>query len=178
MTSWLELSSPFSIRWSSRNHCSRTPRSRRSISPNPAPAAQAATLLSSILCNLSLSIQNVNSLNISTNCPKQLKKVKALVELGSDIIMLSDIRLGPNLCVVQDLEKLFLYASSHNYKFIHNSSSSSRGAGFLIKANLNLEVLHEFKDIRGNIYGINIRLNNNGLNLISVYGPNNNNHNA
>ena len=66
--------------------------------------------------------------------------------------MLSDIRLDPNLCVIHGLEKLFLYASTHNYKFIHNSSSSSRGVGFLIKANLNLEVLHEFKDIRGNIW--------------------------
>ena len=85
--------------------------------------------------------------------------------------MLSDIRLGHNLCIVHDLEKLFLYASTHNYKFIHNSSSSSRGVGFLIKANLNLEVLHEFKDILGNIYGINVTLNNIGLNLITVYGP-------
>ena len=74
-------------------------------------------LLSNILSSLSFGIQNCNSLNVSTSCPKQLKKVKAIIDLNCDIVFLSDLRLNKNPGVT-DIEKSFLAGSSKNTSFI------------------------------------------------------------
>ena len=85
---------------------------RHPVSPNQAGligghlAADAAVTLAAILSNLTIGIQNCNSLNVSTNCPKQLKKVKAIMDMNHDVIFLSDIRLN-NSDSVTDLEAVF-----------------------------------------------------------------------
>jgi hypothetical protein len=43
---------------------------------------------------LTFAAQNCNSLNVSANCPKQLKKIAALISLSASIIFLSDTRLN------------------------------------------------------------------------------------
>ncbi len=67
--------------------------------------------------HISLSSQNCNSLNISTECDKQLSKVVAISSLCTNIIFLSDIRLGANASHVNKLEKLFLTNTSKSYNF-------------------------------------------------------------
>ena len=143
-------------------------------SPNALPAAAAANLLTGILTSISIAIQNCNSLNISTNCPKQTKKIRAITDLGTDIILLSDIRLADNIQSKQDLEKAFLFSSSNCYKLIYNSSRNSRGTGILYKSKLDIVINYTHKDDSENLLCTNICLNGQVLNLISIYGPNNN----
>ncbi len=100
---------------------------------------------------LSFSIQNCNSLNISTVCDKQLAKISAVCALNTDIIMLSDLRLNSDLEHIDKIEKLFLYNKSKPYKFLHNSSKNSRGVGILLAHNLDINIISSNKDEDENI---------------------------
>ena len=146
------------------------------LSPNPVGAGPipgpAILSLASILQKISLSIQNCNSLNLSTTCPKQTLKIKSIIDLCSDIIFLSDLRLN-NSESVNDVEKIFL-SSPQQYKFIHNSSRSSRGVGLLISSKLDYDILDTFRDESENILGIHINVNSHRLLFVSIYGPNSN----
>jgi hypothetical protein len=44
--------------------------------------------------HITVAAQNCNSLNISTECDKQLSKIIAITSLCTSIIFLSDIRMG------------------------------------------------------------------------------------
>ena len=143
-------------------------------SPNSVPsAARSALSLATVLQNLSFSAQNCNSLNISTNCPKQSTKIKSIIDLDSDIIFLSDLRLN-NKDTTRDIEKIFLSTGNRQYKFYHNSFRNSRGVGILISSNLNCEIISPFRDDVGNILGLYINMDSHLLLLVSIYGPNNN----
>ncbi|MFO0001221.1 MAG: hypothetical protein ACK559_08825, partial [bacterium] len=50
---------------------------------------------------ISVSVQNCNSLNISTECRKQLTKMIAITALLTDFIFLSDIRLNSSQTHIQ-----------------------------------------------------------------------------
>jgi len=128
-------------------------------------------LLSNILSSLSFGIQNCNSLNVSTSCPKQLKKIKAIIDLNCDIVFLSDLRLNKNPGVT-DIEKSFLAGSSKKHKFYFNSTMNSRGTGILISSNIDYNVNYVFNDELENILAMNISMSGQSVNLISVYGPN------
>ena len=144
------------------------------LSPNQPlnrAAATAAVSLASILTNLTCSIQNVNSLNVSTSCPKQLKKIEALTSNNDNIIFLSDLRLN-NSDSVADLKRIFLSGNRNRYSFFFNSSRNKRGTGLLISNNLDFQVLDTFKDDSENILGLHISISNHPILLISVYGPN------
>jgi exonuclease III len=119
--------------------------------------------------NLTFSSQNCNSLNISTNCPKQMKKIAAILALQTSIIFLSDIRL--NTGTTGELNNLF----SPNYNFYHNSIRSKRGVGILISNKLQYSVLQSYTDNNDNILGLKLRFGDSVILLISVYGPNQNN---
>lgn len=150
------------------------------MSPNAAAAANPAAhtvinLCTSLLTNLSCATQNVNSLNISTNCPKQLKKINAIASLNSDIIFLSDTRLNTNThgpCA--DLENIFLYTKGKQYNFHYNSKGSSRGVGILISTKVNINVIDMYRDDDDNILGVLCESEGAHLLLISVYGHNTN----
>ena len=146
-------------------------------SPNSVPsAARSALSLATVLQNLSFSAQNCNSLNISTNCPKQSTKIKSIIDLDSDIIFLSDLRLN-NKDTTRDIEKIFLSSGNRQYKFYYNSFRNSRGVGTLISSKLNCEIISPFSDEAGNILGLYVNLDSHLLLLVSIYGPNKNNDN-
>jgi hypothetical protein len=94
--------------------------------PTPNPR-----LLSNVnnIPKLLYSIQNCNSLNISTVCDKQLKKISAITSLETDIIFLCDLRLGTDSDHKDKIEKLFRYNKSKLYEFFYNSSKNSRSVG-------------------------------------------------
>ena len=138
------------------------------------PAAQAVVSLAAVLSNLSLGIQNCNSLNVSTNCPKQLKKIKAIADLNCDVIFLSDLRLN-NRDSVSDLEKIFRVSNNKQYNFIYNSSSNSRGTGILLSSNRDWQIVDTFRDEAENILGIHAFIDAHPFLFISTYGPNHNN---
>jgi exonuclease III len=121
----------------------------------------------STLSNLSFSAQNCNSLNISTNCPKQVKKIAAILALQTTFVFLSDLRLNSDTNTVNNF-------FSPRYQFFHNSTTNRRGVGILINSQLIFSNLVEIKDKNNNILGIRLRIENNDLLLISVYGPNTN----
>ena len=148
-------------------------RARLLLSPNPAGAGNAPAVLnlSAILQHISFSIQNCNSLNVSTSCPKQSQKIKSIIDLNTDIIFLSDLRLNINESV-NDVEKIFLTSSNKKYKFMHNSSKNSRGVGILISDELDYEICDVFRDVAENILGLRLKISSHFLVIISIYGPN------
>ena len=81
--------------------------------------------------NISISIQNVRSLNISTKNDLTTQKIISICSLKTDFIFLSDLRLNSlkQKAAVHDLEKTFAF---NGYKFLHNSHIPSRGVGILI----------------------------------------------
>jgi hypothetical protein len=60
--------------------------------PVPPSFSGTSTLLD--FPQFTLSCQNCNSLNISTECDKQLTKIISITSLLSNVIFLSDIRMG------------------------------------------------------------------------------------
>ena len=150
-------------------------RKRLLLSPNQATQGHGPLFasLATVLQHLYVSIQNCNSLNISTSCPKQTKKIKSLIDLGSEIIFLSDIRLN-NRETVDDVEKIFLCSNAKQYKFLHNSTLSKRGVGILISTSLDCSIGQLYKDAQENILGVELSISNHNFLLISIYGPNSN----
>jgi exonuclease III len=122
---------------------------------------------------LSVAAQNCNSLNISTCCDKQLKKLVAITCINTCIIFLSDLRLGNNKAV-QDVISAFRYNNNCQYDFYFNSGRSKRGVGILIKNSLNYTITETFKDNSENILGLSLTIDSVPIKLISVYGPNTN----
>ncbi len=123
---------------------------------------------------LTISLQNCNSLNISTECDKQLSKIVAITSVNSSIIMLSDLRLGKNQSQIEKIRKMFLTNSNKSYHFHYNSDSNSRGVGFLIDSSLTYNITDCYRDNNQNILGLNITINGTAIFLASIYGPNDN----
>ena len=127
------------------------------------PAAPGLALL-----NLSVSAQNCNSLNVSALAKNTKSKVTAIMSLNSDIIFLSDIRLGNKAGHVSDLFRL-------KYRFYHHSTQAKRGVAILIRNDRDFTLTQVIKDgeencilLEGSIAGKNVI-------LASVYGPNEDN---
>ena len=137
-------------------------------------AAQAVISLATVLSNLSVGIQNCNSLNVSTNCPKQLKKIKAITDMSHDIIFLSDLRLS-NSDAVSDLKTIFCSTANNQYNFLYNSSRNSRGTGILLTTSREWNIIDTYRDESENILGIHSLIDNHHFIFISIYGPNHNN---
>ena len=122
--------------------------------------------------NLSIAIQNCDSLNISTICNRQLSKILAITALCTDFIVLSDLRFNSNHVQVEKIKKIFKYNPNHSYKLFYHSTDSSRGVGILISSKLDFKVVKEYKDNAENIYGMLLSLANQSIQIFSVYGPN------
>jgi hypothetical protein len=129
------------------------------------------------LSNLTFSIQNCNSLNISTVSDKQMAKLIAITTLCTDIILLCDIRLNNDTDAISKITKTFKCNSKRNYNFLYNSSTNSRGVGILIACNSPIKVLQEYKDVENNILAVLVENETGKFGLCSVYGPNYNDKN-
>jgi exonuclease III len=124
--------------------------------------------------HITVSIQNCNSLNISTECDKQLAKIVAITSVRSSVIFLSDLRLSTNQAQIDKIRKMFLTNSSKSYHFVYNSDKNSRGVGILIDSSLSFTITDSYKDPNQNILGLNITINGTALFMASIYGPNDN----
>jgi hypothetical protein len=131
------------------------------VSPEQVMGANAP-LSRSTLSNLTFSAQNCNSINISTNCPKQMKKIAAILELQTIFIFLSDLRLNSEQTGNND--KLFL----PHYKLYHNSKSSKRGVGILVSSKLHYDVISVYNDAHDNILGLKLLVGTEIILLISI----------
>jgi exonuclease III len=72
-----------------------------------------------------------------------------------------------------DLCKQFLNTPYTKYKLYQNSSKNKRGVGILIKHDLQIEILEEFRTDDENVFGLRAVLHGSEVLLVSVYGPNN-----
>jgi hypothetical protein len=90
------------------------------VTSNNMSSTSSCGIFSRLPCkipHITVSSQNCNSLNISTDCDRQLSKIVALTSLGTSIIFLSDLRLGGRLEHVDKISKLFLTNSTKSYNF-------------------------------------------------------------
>ena len=129
------------------------------------PGDAAGTVRDKIKINLSISSQNCNSINVSSSYKNMCMKIAAICKLGTDIIFLSDVRLGKKN---KEVTKLF----EKEYKCLFNSSISRRGVGILYKKDLDIEILDTYKDDEENILAISCKISGSLFTLVSIYGPN------
>jgi hypothetical protein len=96
--------------------------------------------------NLCFSLINVNTLNISTykegHC-KTVEKLVAITNRGSDIIFMSDCRLGRG---VEKIKRILQIGLKTSYNLYTNSTRGDRGVCIAISRDRNVEVLEEVKD--------------------------------
>ena len=122
---------------------------------------------------LSFGIQNVRSLNISTKNELTTQKIIAICSLKNDFIFLSDLRLNSTkqIAAVNDLDKQF---SFNGYKLIHNSCTSSRGVGILVKKQTyeKLTILRIIRSEDSNFIILHVLIKNVYAALCAIYGPN------
>jgi len=123
---------------------------------------------------ISVSVQNCNSLNISTECRKQLTKMIAITALLTDFIFLSDIRLNSSQTHIQRISKQFLYEGKRSYKLHTNSSMNRRGVGILMAADLPGDLENFWRDDAENILAATYNDGAGKIRLVSIYGPNSN----
>jgi exonuclease III len=143
--------------------------------PSPHQGLWAASPLTRSVPHITLSVQNCNSLNISTMCNKQLSKLIAITALCSDIIFLSDLRLNDDIDAIEEISKIFLCNNKRNYYFHHNSNSNSRGVGILIACDFPCKIIYTYKDPDDNILGLVLESSGNIFSICAIYGPNDNN---
>ena len=67
------------------------------LSNAAAPAAVLINNSSKYKINLTVSSQNCNSINVASSVKNMYTKISAITKLGSDIILLSDVRREKNL---------------------------------------------------------------------------------
>jgi exonuclease III len=145
---------------------SRTPRLAMGDRPN-----------SPLKMPLTISCLNCNSLNLSvTSAANRNQKINGITKLGSDIILLSDVRLGNKNLIssASEVKKLFEVNLHYAYEFYYNSSKNKRGVGILIKKDLNIIVQENRRDIEENLLLLRVDLKGEQLIVGAVYGPNHN----
>jgi len=126
--------------------------------------------------NLSISAINVNTLNISTYkdgpC-KTVEKLVAITKRGSDVILLTDCRLGRG---IDKVKKILLLGKKTSYDLYANSTKGDRGVCIAISRNRDIEIIEEIKDIvYENYLLLRCRIDGKETILGAVYGPNTNN---
>jgi exonuclease III len=117
--------------------------------------------------DVSFSSQNCNSLNVSTSVRNQAAKIVSILDLNTDVIFLSDTRLNGRHKSINDAFRL-------KYRMIHHSSLNRRGVAVLIRNDLDLQVLEEFRDTQENALLLRVVLRDLNMIISSVYGPNTN----
>jgi exonuclease III len=124
---------------------------------------------------LSFACQNCNSLNMShSSIHNQRQKIDAIAGLKTDVIFLSDLRLGnKNLTSVKgDIINLFRVNNCKSYSLISNSTRNKRGVGILISSDCNFSLTDTVLDQNENFIIIKIKINDHHLIMGSIYGPN------
>jgi len=127
--------------------------------------------------NIDFSIQNVNSLNVSSTNKSSLKlKLYAVTKIGTDVIFLSDVRLKDknNKSYLTEIENILHFNPYNVYKFHANSTQNKRGVAILIKKSSNIEILDQKADRGENYLAVRLRLENKKeIIAAAIYGPNN-----
>ncbi len=170
MTPWTLLNSK---PWGTRTRWRISPNPTLTGPTTPRGLCSSSTLVRSVP-NITFSVQNCNSLNISTDCDKQLAKLIAITALCTDIIFLCDTRLKNDSSSIDKISKVFLCNNNRNYYLHYNSAHNKRGVGILITCDLPCSITHNFTDIESNILGLLLEMDKYIFAIFAVYGPNDN----
>ena len=88
----------------------------------------------------------MNTLNISTYkdgpC-KTMEKLVAIMNRGSDVIIMTDCRLGKG---IEKIRKIMLLDKNNSYNLYSNSTREERGVCIAISRNRHVEIIEEVKD--------------------------------
>ena len=124
--------------------------------------------------SLTVSTQNCNSLNLTTNVRSYELKIAAIKNLNTDVIFLCDTRLvsSKGISGTKRLKDSFRDAKGKKYDVFTNSASNSRGVAILTDTALCIIPMDTFRDPEENFIFIKAKINNNLVLLGSVYGPN------
>jgi exonuclease III len=119
---------------------------------------------------------NVNTLNISSykdgHC-KTLEKLVAITHRGSDIIFMSDCRIGRG---IEKIRRILQMGLKTSYNLYANSTRGDRGVCIAISRDRNVEVLEEIREsVFENYILLRCRIDQKEILIGSVYGPNTNN---
>jgi len=103
------------------------------------------------------------------------QKIFAITRDNSDIIFLSDLRLN-SIKQVSACKEICKTLYFRGYKFIHNSPTSLRGVGILIKKEVfdSSTIFSTIRDRDGNYILLDIEYNNHRITVGSIYGANTN----
>jgi hypothetical protein len=119
---------------------------------------------------------NCNSLNSSiASKGNQKLKINGITKSGTDVILLSDLRLSNKnriLCS-EEVKKMFLLNKYDSYELLHNSSLNKRGVGILLNKKLSFSLQSIIVDPEENFLLIRIEIAGEQIVLGSIYGPNN-----
>ena len=119
--------------------------------------------------------QNVNSLNLSTrfqlsnNLNRFDQKLEAILDKKVEIILLQDVRLGPEGDNI--LRKRLEFHKYGSYDTYTNSAKASRGVAILIKSQLPYKIVDFVKCSLENYLILKISLRDSVFLVGSVYGP-------
>ena len=136
--------------------------------------AEPILLSVKIPLSLTVSTQNCNSLNLTTNVRSYELKVAAIKNLDTDVIFLCDTRLVSNKGIsdAKRLKDSFRDAKGKKYDVFTNSTTNSRGVAILTDTALCISPMDTFCDPEENFIFIKAKINDTLLLLGSVYGPN------
>ena len=120
---------------------------------------------------LSFDSINCNSLNVSSITSYHHKlKLYGITKLKTEVIFLSDIRLGKPGPSIDKVQRTFLVNPYCPYDFFFNSKNS-RGVGILIKHNISAVVEELFAVEAENILVLKVSTSGKAFLICSIYGP-------
>ena len=122
--------------------------------------------------NSSFKIQNVRSLNLSSNIEIRRGKNNALTHETDDVIFIINAQVGQHKQIV---EKEFITCKNGPYMTYFNSNSSRAvGVGIAIKLTSDIQVLDSERDTDDRILILKTMIDNELITLVSFYDNNEN----
>ena len=104
---------------------------------------------------------------------KTLEKITAVTNRGSDIILMSDCRLGRG---IEKIRRALLLGRRTSYTLYANSTRGDRGVCIAVSRNRDIEILEEIREaVTENYILIRCRVDKTEMLIGCVYGPNTNN---
>lgn len=125
---------------------------------------------------LSISAINVNTLNVSSfkesGC-KSIEKLVSIMQRGSDVILMSDCRLGKG---IEKIRRVMQLGKETSYDLYANSTRGERGVCIAISRERDVEIIEEVRDtVSENYLLLRCKMDQKEMVLGVVYGPNTNN---
>jgi hypothetical protein len=102
-----------------------------------------------------------------------MEKLVAIMNRGSDIIIMTDCRLGKG---IEKIRKILLLGRNNSYNLYANSTRGERGVCIAISRNRQVEIIEEVRDtVYENYLLLRCKVDGNEILIGGVYGPNINN---